>query len=216
VDDTLVIWTGGQEDFEPGSGKIAISNPVGFIGGKVVKTEIFYLTSHDKHIQKLKGYKRSGYYVIVWSMGGGEWAKSVVEALQLKDHVDFVTGKPLYLYDDLPLNEAFGTRKYYDSKKKTRIEDFKTRIEIEPDVCQALYDYATIRLLAHKYAYYKLSQEIIKDAGYDHEEQSWYVMGRALGVLKEDETSPCIDFDENHPLASEGQKLAELLLKRKV
>lgn len=70
--------------------------------------------------------------------------------------------------------------------------------------------------MAHKYAYYKLNTEFISDIGYDHEEKSWYVMGRALGLLKEDEISPCIDYDENHPLAIEGQKLAEMLLKRKV
>jgi FKBP-type peptidyl-prolyl cis-trans isomerase 2 len=41
-------------------------------------------------------------------------------------------------------------------------------------------------------------------------------MGRALGILAEDETSPCIDFDFNHPMANKGIKLANKLLKRRI
>jgi hypothetical protein len=96
-----------------------------------------------------------------------------------------------------------------------RIKDFEARIQMEREYCEELYRWATVRLLAFKYAYYVLAEEIIKDIAYDGEETSWYVMGRALGHLKEDETSPCIDYDPKHPLASEAEALAKKYLKIK-
>lgn len=33
-------------------------------------------------------------------------------------------------------------------------------------------------------------------------------MGHALELLDQDETSPCVDFDQNHPLAIYGMALA--------
>jgi hypothetical protein len=91
------------------------------------------------------------------------------------------------------------------------VEAFKERIKKERAYCEELYRWATIRLLAHKWAYYVCSRNYIEDIAYDGEERSWYMMGRALGLLKEDETSPCIDFDEKHPLANEAIKYAKTL-----
>ena len=88
------------------------------------------------------------------------------------------------------------------------IKDFKKRMETELDFCKELFESATIRLMAGKYAYYVLSEEFMKDAAYDICEKGWYIMGRALGVLSEDETGPCIDFDEKHPYAEKGKELA--------
>lgn len=98
-------------------------------------------------------------------------------------------------------------------KLDERIAEFKERIKTDgSEFCHELFEWATIRLLAHKYAYYVANEPYIKDITYDGEEKSWYVMGRALGVLKEDETSPCIDFDLKHPLAQKGIKLAKELM----
>jgi len=116
-DDTLVMWEG--REWEPGPNRVEFHCPISLTGDNVIiKTDTVYLVPHTKHIQKLKGYKRSGYYIIVWSAGGGAWAKEVVRVLGLEEHVDFVTSKPVYLYDDLPLNEAIGQRKYYQLKKQ--------------------------------------------------------------------------------------------------
>jgi hypothetical protein len=93
------------------------------------------------------------------------------------------------------------------------IDFFKQRIKEEPEFCRQLFDYATVRLLALKYAYYILNQELVKDVSYDFSEKDWYVMGRALGVLKEDDISPCVDFDYSHPMAEEGIRLANKLLR---
>lgn len=97
---------------------------------------------------------------------------------------------------------------YTKEQTEQGIEDFQKRMETELDFCKELYETATIRLMAAKYAYYVLSDEFMKDAAYDICESGWYVMGRALGLLQEDETSPCIDFDPNHPYAEKGKELA--------
>ena len=95
-----------------------------------------------------------------------------------------------------------------------RIIEFKARIEVDGrEFCEELFKYATIRLLAHKYAYYVASNSYIKDLTYDLEEKGWWVMGRALELIAVDDTSPCIDFDHSHPLAFEGEKLAKSLMK---
>ena len=97
-----------------------------------------------------------------------------------------------------------------------RISAFKARLKEEPTFCAELYDYATVRLMAFKYAYYILGEEIVKDQTYDQEEKGWYVMGRAMGLLAEDETSPCVGFDESHPKAKEGIEFALKLLGRNI
>ena len=98
-----------------------------------------------------------------------------------------------------------------------RIEVFRKRIVEDRDYCLELFEHASLRLMAHKYAYYVLARPILSgknsDVAYDIEERSWYVMGRALEILKDGEHSPCIDFDHRHPLAVKGIELATRLLK---
>jgi len=91
------------------------------------------------------------------------------------------------------------------------MNEFLKRIKIEREFCEELFRYATIRLLAHKWAYYVHSAHFVDDYAYDLEEQSWFMMGRALGHLKEDETSPCVDFNTRHPLADEAIAYARTL-----
>lgn len=95
-----------------------------------------------------------------------------------------------------------------------KIAEFTKRFETEREFCEELYHYATVRLLAHKYAYYIKNCHFVEDYAYDLEEKGWYIMGRALGHLKEDETSPCVDFNFDHPLAQEGIALANTLVPK--
>lgn len=99
-----------------------------------------------------------------------------------------------------------------DIQKK--IDFFKNRIISEPEFCLELFNNLTVRLLALKYAYYIKNEELVKDYSYDGSEKEWYAMGLALDLLKEDETSPCIDFDYKHPKAEEAIALAEKLLRK--
>jgi len=100
-DDTLVMWA--EDNSRPEEGKILVDD--------------VYLTPHQKHIKKLKGYKSAGWTVIVWSMGGHQWAKTVTETLELTEYVDVVMSKPPVLWDDMPLQKAFGYRKYLQDRK---------------------------------------------------------------------------------------------------
>lgn len=106
-DDTLVMW--GDDFYQPNEGRIAILDPN---DGKTM-----YLTPHALHIRKLKGYHQSGWFVIIWSAGGGAWANAVAKALELEEHCSLITAKPSILFDDQPLNNAFGERKYWQPKK---------------------------------------------------------------------------------------------------
>lgn len=101
-----------------------------------------------------------------------------------------------------------------NNRIRERIDAFMMRVVDERQFCEELFRDTTIRVLAAKYAYYVLCEPYIRDVAYDSLEQDWYIMGRALGQLKEDETSPCIDFDVSHPLAAEAIDLAHYLLRR--
>lgn len=96
------------------------------------------------------------------------------------------------------------------------VAKFKARLETEREWCEQLYRDLTVRLLAHKYAYYVESKHFIDDFAYDGLENSWRIMGTALGYLAPGDISPCIDFDYNHPLANEGIELARSLKTRKI
>lgn len=78
-----------------------------------------------------------------------------------------------------------------------------------------LFYWMSVRLMAMKYAYYVKSDQFVSDLNYDLSEKDWYRFGRELGLLEEDETSPCIDFDVEHPMAEDGKILAEYYLTHK-
>ena len=116
-DDTLVMWEGNE--WEPGPHRVEFDLPISLLAnGEIIKTDKVYLVPHIKHIQKLKGYAQSGWFVIVWSAGGGPWAQNVVKTLGLERYVKLITGKPAICFDDIPLNEALGERRYYQDRKK--------------------------------------------------------------------------------------------------
>ena len=115
-DGTLVLW---EEDISywP-KGAIFFPNPYyspsPYTGTRGAGE---YLVPHKKHIQKLKSYSKNGYFVIVWSMGGGPWAQSVVDTLELNEYVDLIMPKPNICYDDMSIGNAFGERKFYKDKE---------------------------------------------------------------------------------------------------
>lgn len=55
-----------------------------------------------------------GHVVIVWSQGGADWAKRVVQALGLEELVDFCLAKPSWFADDKPHEEILDkTRQFF-------------------------------------------------------------------------------------------------------
>jgi hypothetical protein len=49
---------------------------------------------------------------MVWSAGGVQWAKTVVNTLGLADYVDLIITKPSKFVDDLPADQVLGQRIY--------------------------------------------------------------------------------------------------------
>lgn len=99
VDDTLVMW-----------GRPGDPNAIPFIDPHDGSTHC--LVPHTRHIKLLTDFKARGYEIIVWSGGGKDWAKTVVETLGIQDSVDYVMTKPMKYIDDLQAHEVLGSRIY--------------------------------------------------------------------------------------------------------
>ena len=99
VDRTLVTfnWTPDQE-----SETVEIWNE-GFVER---------VLPHKKHIKLMREFKARGFFIIVWSDGGKDWAKKVAEVLGLSAYVDIVCSKPLWYVDDVPANKWMMQRVY--------------------------------------------------------------------------------------------------------
>lgn len=72
------------------------------------------LFPNKKNINLVRKFKKLGYSVIVWSQSGKDWAKKVVEELELVSYVDIVGTKPNYYIDDLPVNTWMTSRVWRD------------------------------------------------------------------------------------------------------
>lgn len=105
VDDTLVVWDDKYklEDW---------SNVVGIPDPHSATKDMIFLVPHIWHINYLKKSKQHGCTIVVWSAGGWDWAKAVVEALGLTEYVDAVMSKPARYVDDLGCKEFMGERIY--------------------------------------------------------------------------------------------------------
>jgi len=105
VDNTLVMWPGGSTGFK------------GAVDGKdLIDIAGYKVSPHLKHIQLLKDYKVSGCDIIVWSQAGKAWANAVVDALGIREFVDYCLTKPDVYVDDLEAGHFMTTRQYLDPK----------------------------------------------------------------------------------------------------
>lgn len=89
VDETLVLW----------------SKPPGpYIEPLQIYTDraSMYVWRHEAHIERLRNHWRLGHNVVVWSHGGVDWARRVVEALGIQDYVQVVLPKGAWFYYDKP------------------------------------------------------------------------------------------------------------------
>lgn len=93
VDDTLIT-----QDFHE-------QKPEAVIECNGHKTEVLII---NNNVEAIKRHKRQGQIVIVWSAAGFRWASSVVKALKLEKYVDIAMSKPMWYYDDLPVQKWMG------------------------------------------------------------------------------------------------------------
>lgn len=100
VDDTLIIYDGPNAVLKDG----LVTCP--YLG-----TEVKF-RKHEPHIQLLKEKKIRGHFIIVWSAGGHDWAKAVIEALDISEYVDLVLTKPKAYLDDKTAEEWMTERIY--------------------------------------------------------------------------------------------------------
>lgn len=112
VDDTLIMWKwpddGTPEQWiwlEPWN------------DGMQVK-----LAVNTEMVEQIKRHSARGHKVVVWSLGGWNWAKTVVEKLELQKYVDLVLEKPLFIYDDkrpqdfMPMAQWVGRKEWLEGK----------------------------------------------------------------------------------------------------
>ena len=92
VDDTLILWDLSKY---PDGERVTVE----FAG---YKTE---LVRHQKNINLLEKFARLGYTVIVYSRTGADWARAIVEALELQDFVHVYMDKPMFMMDDQEVSE---------------------------------------------------------------------------------------------------------------
>ena len=71
-----------------------------------------YVVVHKAHVKILRDRKRRGATIVVWSQSGYQWAKAVVEALELQKYVDYVASKPVAIMDDKPASDWLAERIY--------------------------------------------------------------------------------------------------------
>lgn len=102
VDGTLVVW---DETYDcPKHEMVPCIDP--YDGSTV------WLKPHKPHIRLLKEKKARGAFIIVWSKGGGRWAKVVIKALGLEHYVDLCCAKNSSYLDDVPVEEWMKERIY--------------------------------------------------------------------------------------------------------
>ncbi len=69
-------------------------------------------------VRLLMEEKHRGSFIIIWSRGGYEWAKNVVNALMIENQVDLVLSKPLAYFDDKPVKKWMKDRIFIGPREK--------------------------------------------------------------------------------------------------
>lgn len=101
VDDTLVSWA-RLEDL-PEETHVLQTVEVELEDEKAIY-QVF-----PENVASLKTHHQKGHTIVVWSGSGVDWARAVVKALKLEDHVDLVMCKPRWLLDDMAPAEFMPT-----------------------------------------------------------------------------------------------------------
>ena len=102
IDDTLVRWRVNKKE-----------EVIKFVcRGKELCGNPIRANLDELIVQSLKGSS-----IIVWSRGGSDWGKAVVEGLGIEKYVDVITTKPTQLYDDLDSSHWLPKRRHLEQVK---------------------------------------------------------------------------------------------------
>jgi hypothetical protein len=72
-----------------------------------------FMVNHEL-VYEIEVGRARGHVIVVWSQGGVDWARTVVDALDIKDSVDFVLAKPSWYADDKLGSEILDpTRRFF-------------------------------------------------------------------------------------------------------
>lgn len=105
-DDTLVLWN---------TSKYNETAPA--VCSEFFPPDYITLIPHQKNINLLKKFAKLNYEVIVWSQTGSDWAREVVDILNIKKYVSGYMTKPRFYVDDLPCTAWMGERVWRDPLK---------------------------------------------------------------------------------------------------
>ena len=114
VDDTIIMWR-WPDDGTPE--KWIYLKPWGEDGGEVK------LAVNQEMVEQIKRHSARGHRVVVWSLGGWQWTKTVVEKLELQQYVALVMEKPTWIYDDkrpqdfMPMAQWVGRKEWLERDK---------------------------------------------------------------------------------------------------
>lgn len=108
IDGTLIL---APEDGDM-SPVISIPDP---LSGPAIRQRV-----NHSMVRLLKEEAHRGAYVVVWSRGGWEWARSVIKALELEAYVHLVMSKPMAYFDDVPIEEWLPYRVFLKPDMKYR------------------------------------------------------------------------------------------------
>lgn len=97
VDNTLVY---SQAEYPDTTG------PVVMIGDRAWIVE-------ENHVEAIRDFAARGHTVVVWSAGGSEWSRSVVQALGLDGLVFACLSKPTWYFDDVTADRFMPTNIQY-------------------------------------------------------------------------------------------------------
>ncbi|RLF65333.1 MAG: hypothetical protein DRN30_04175 [Thermoplasmata archaeon] len=140
VDETLVLW---NWDKELDCKKITILTEDD--GGYT-----WDFVPHQPHIDKMIEHFNRGCKIYVWSQGGEDWARKVVDELGLNAYVTNCMTKPAWIYDDMPATNWCNedNRVYLDPVTG---EDTKDVLEIN-EYALKTRDFATVAWKKYKEA----------------------------------------------------------------
>jgi phosphoglycolate phosphatase-like HAD superfamily hydrolase len=110
IDKTMVSARRSRPD-PYGNPEIAVRNPYTF--------EQVYVTPHTGHIDLLKEMKGRERFIVVWSAAGAQWARTIIEALELQSYVDVIITKPHGYVDDQKAEQFMKNHIYLEPGDRT-------------------------------------------------------------------------------------------------